>query len=325
MSAAPDSRQALLEAYRLMKTIREFEERAHREFATGAMPGFVHLYAGEEAVAVGVCSNLTADDWIASTHRGHGHAIAKGCDVMGMMAELYGRRTGLCHGKGGSMHIADLSTGMLGANGIVGGGPPLVCGVGLSAKIRGTNQVGVAFTGDGGANQGTFLESLNLAAVWDLPVVFVVENNGYAESTSSQYHQSGIDVAKRADGFGLPGVVVDGHDFFAVREAAGAAIERARSGGGPSLVECKTDRFYGHFEGDQQKYRAPGEVERLREEKDCLKRFEQAVTEGGQLAADDLRAVDAQVAELIDRAVDAARSAPPPVVEDLLTDVYVTY
>lgn len=325
MSAAPDSRQALLEAYRLMKTIREFEERAHREFATGAMPGFVHLYAGEEAVAVGVCSNLTADDWIASTHRGHGHAIAKGCDVMGMMAELYGRKTGLCHGKGGSMHIADLSTGMLGANGIVGGGPPLVCGVGLSAKIRDTSQVGVAFTGDGGANQGTFLESLNLAAVWDLPVVFVVENNGYAESTSSQYHQSGIDVAKRADGFGLPGVVVDGHDFFAVREAAGAAIERARSGGGPSLVECKTDRFYGHFEGDQQKYRAPDEVERLRAEKDCLKRFEQAVIEGGQLAADDLRAVDAQVADLIDRAVDAARNAPPPAVEDLLTDVYVTY
>jgi len=223
------------------------------------------------------------------------------------------------------MHIADLSTGMLGANGIVGGGPPLVCGVGLSAKIRGTSQVGVAFTGDGGANQGTFLESLNLAAVWDLPVVFVVENNGYAESTSSQYHQSGIDVAKRADGFGLPGVVVDGHDFFAVREAAGAAIERARSGGGPSLVECKTDRFYGHFEGDQQKYRAADEVERLRAEKDCLKRFEQAVTEGGQLASDDLRAVDAQVADLIDRAVDAARNAPPPAVEDLLTDVYVTY
>jgi len=325
MSTAPDSRQALLEAYRLMKTIREFEERAHREFATGAMPGFVHLYAGEEAVAVGVCSNLTADDWIASTHRGHGHAIAKGCDVMGMMAELYGRKTGLCHGKGGSMHIADLSTGMLGANGIVGGGPPLVCGVGLSAKIRGTRQVGVAFTGDGGANQGTFLESLNLAAVWDLPVVFVVENNGYAESTSSQYHQSGIDVAKRADGFGLPGVVVDGHDFFAVREAASAAIERARSGGGPSLVECKTDRYYGHFEGDQQKYRAPGEVERLREDKDCLKRFEQAVTESGQLAADDLRAVDAEVADLIDRAVDAARGAPLPVVDDLLTDVYVTY
>ena len=224
MTTASDTREGLLEAYRLMKTIREFEERAHREFATGLMPGFVHLYAGQEAVAVGVCSTLTADDYIASTHRGHGHAIAKGCDVPGMMAELYGRSTGLCRGKGGSMHIADLSTGMLGANGIVGGGPPLVCGVGLSAKVRGTDQVGVSFTGDGGSNQGTFLESLNLAAVWDLPVIFVVENNGYAESTSSQFHQSGIDVAKRADGFGLPAAVVDGHDFFAVREATAAAV-----------------------------------------------------------------------------------------------------
>lgn len=325
MTTTPDSREALLEAYRLMKTIREFEERAHREFATGLMPGFVHLYAGEEAVAVGVCSNLTADDYIASTHRGHGHAIAKGCDVMGMMAELYGRSTGLCGGKGGSMHIADLSTGMLGANGIVGGGPPLVCGVGLSAKVRGTDQVGVSFTGDGGANQGTFLESLNLAAVWDLPVVFVVENNGYAESTSSQFHQSGIDVAKRADGFGLPAAVVDGHDYFAVREAMAAAVQRARSGGGPSLVECKTDRFYGHFEGDQQKYRPAGEVERLRAEKDCLNRFEKTVTDAGLLSAGDLRAVDAEVADLIDRAVEAALAAPEPELRSLLTDVYVSY
>ena len=325
MTTAPDSREALLEAYRLMKTIREFEERAHREFATGLMPGFVHLYAGQEAVAVGVCSNLTADDYIASTHRGHGHAIAKGCDVMGMMAELYGRSTGLCRGKGGSMHIADLSTGMLGANGIVGGGPPLVCGVGLSAKVRGTDQVGVSFTGDGGSNQGTFLESLNLAAVWDLPVIFVVENNGYAESTSSQFHQSGIDVAKRADGFGLPAAVVDGHDFFAVREATAAAVERARSGGGPSLIECKTDRYYGHFEGDQQKYRPAGEVERLREEKDCLKRFEKTVTEADMLTAEDLRGVDRAVGELIDTAVEAALAAPEPEIAALLADVYVDY
>jgi len=324
-SRAGYSRADLLAAYQRMSEIRAFEDRLHTENLTGDIPGFIHLYAGEEAIAVGVCDNLRRSDYIASTHRGHGHCLAKGCGIRPMMCEIFGKEEGLCHGKGGSMHIADLSTGMLGANGIVGGGPPLVCGVGLSAKIRGTSQVGVAFTGDGGANQGTFLESLNLAAVWDLPVVFVVENNGYAESTSSQYHQSGIDVAKRADGFGLPGVVVDGHDFFAVREAAGAAIERARSGGGPSLVECKTDRFYGHFEGDQQKYRAADEVERLRAEKDCLKRFEQAVTEGGQLASDDLRAVDAQVADLIDRAVDAARNAPPPAVEDLLTDVYVTY
>src|SRR4051794_13913475 len=228
------TRERLLEAYRVMRTIREFEERLHTEFATGEIPGFVHLYAGEEAIAAGVCAHLTSDDYVASTHRGHGHSIAKGCDVKAMMAEIYGKREGICHGKGGSMHIADLSKGMLGANGIVGGGPPLVCGVGLTAKVKGTDQVAVSFTGDGGSNQGTFLEALNLASAWHLPVVFVVENNGYAEATSSAFHQAGIDVAKRADGFGMPGVVVDGFDFFAVHEVAGEAIARARSGGGPT-------------------------------------------------------------------------------------------
>src|SRR6188472_1596294 len=230
--------EQLVEAYRVMRTIREFEERLHREFATGDIPGFVHLYAGEEAIAAGVIAHLGSDDYVASTHRGHGHAIAKGCDVKAMMAEIYGKQTGLCRGKGGSMHIADVDKGMLGANGIVGGGPPMNCGVGLSAKVRGTDQVGVSFTGDGGSNQGTFLESLNLASVWHLPCIFVVENNGYAESTSDRFHASGVDVAKRADGFGIPGVVVDGHDYFAVREVAGEAIRRAREGGGPTLIEC---------------------------------------------------------------------------------------
>src|SRR5215204_4405220 len=221
--APPDqaSKQQLLEWYNTMRTIREFEERLHKEFATGEIPGFVHLYAGEEAIATGVITHLRDDDYIASTHRGHGHAIAKGCDVKGMMAEIYGKKTGICHGKGGSMHIADLDQGMLGANGIVGGGPPLVCGVGLTAKVTGSDQVAVSFTGDGGSNQGTFLEALNLASAWHLPCVFVVENNGYAEATSSQFHQAGVDVAKRADGFGMPGIVVDGHDLFAVYEAAG--------------------------------------------------------------------------------------------------------
>jgi TPP-dependent pyruvate/acetoin dehydrogenase alpha subunit len=252
------TKDQLLEAYRVMRTIRDFEERLHTEFATGEIPGFVHLYAGEEAIAAGVCAHLGADDYVASTHRGHGHSIAKGCDVTAMMAEIYGKRAGICHGKGGSMHIADLSKGMLGANGIVGGGPPLACGVGLTAKVRGSDQVAVSFTGDGGSNQGTFLESLNLAAAWHLPVVFVVENNGYAESTSPTFHQNGVDMVKRADGFGLPGVSVDGFDFFAVHEAAGEAIARARSGGGATLVECKGMRYYGHFEGDQQTYPSPG-------------------------------------------------------------------
>ncbi len=315
----------LLGSYRVMRTIREFEERVHVEMATGELEGFVHLYAGEEAIAAGVCAHLSDDDRISSTHRGHGHAIAKGCDVKAMMAELYGRKDGLCHGKGGSMHIADFEKGMLGANGIVGGGPPLVCGVGLSAKVRGTAQVGVSFLGDGASNQGTFLESLNLAAVWRLPCVFVVENNGYAEATSSRYHQAVDDVAKRADGFGMPGVVVDGHDFFAVYEAAGEAIRRARAGGGPSLVECKVTRFYGHFEGDQQTYRAPNEIEDARATRDCLERFAQRVVSAGIVDPAELAAIDGEVRALIDEAVAAAKASPWPDAADLTTDVYVSY
>jgi TPP-dependent pyruvate/acetoin dehydrogenase alpha subunit len=319
------TKEELLQSYRVMRTIREFEERLHREFATGEIPGFVHLYAGEEAIAAGVCAHLRPDDYIASTHRGHGHAIAKGCDVKGMMAEIYGKKSGICHGKGGSMHIADLETGMLGANGIVGGGPPLVCGVGLSAKVRGTDQVGVSFTGDGGSNQGTFLESLNLASVWDAPCVFVVENNGYAEATSSRYHQKGVDVAKRADGFGMPGVVVDGHDFFAVYEAAGEAISRARAGGGPTLLECKVNRYYGHFEGDQQTYRGENEVEEIRAGRDCLTQFRSRVTAANMVEESDLDSIDDEVGALIDAAVEDAKAGPDPTEADLLTDVYLRY
>jgi pyruvate dehydrogenase E1 component alpha subunit len=298
------TKDQLLDAYRVMRTIRDFEERLHTEFATGEIPGFVHLYAGEEAIAAGVMAHLRDDDFVASTHRGHGHAIAKGCDVKAMMAEIYGKASGICHGKGGSMHIADVAKGMLGANGIVGGGPPLVCGVGLKAKVTKTDQVGVSFTGDGGSNQGTFLESLNLAASWHLPCVFVVENNGYAESTSSTYHQSGIDVAKRADGFGLPGITVDGFDFFAVHEAAGEAIARARNGGGPTLLECKVMRYYGHFEGDQQTYRGEGEVEALRRDRDCLSAFVRRVSD--IVDAGELSAIDDATARLMDEAVREA-------------------
>src|ERR687894_126814 len=268
------SKEALLDAYRTMRTIREFEERLHTEFATGEIPGFVHLYAGEEAIAAGFMAHLDEDDYIASTHRGHGHAIAKGCDPKQMMFEIYGKQDGICHGKGGSMHIADLDQGMLGANGIVGGGPPLVCGVGLTAKVKGTKQVAVSFTGDGGSNQGTFLEALNLATAWHLACVFVVENNGYAEATSSAFHQAGV--------------VVDGFDFFAVHEVAGEAIARARSGGGPTLIECKVGRYYGHFEGDQQTYRGANEVEDLRRTRDCLDAFARRVTSAGLLEQSEL-------------------------------------
>jgi TPP-dependent pyruvate/acetoin dehydrogenase alpha subunit len=229
------NRDVLLRAYRSMRTIRDFEERLHIEFAGGEIPGFVHLYAGEEASAVGVCLDLTERDAIASTHRGHGHCIAKGCDVGQMMKEIYGRKDGLCGGKGGSMHIADLSKGMLGANGIVGGGPPLICGAALTAKVLGTGGVAVAFIGDAASNQGTTLESYNLASVWKLPAIFVVEDNGYAEATASAWSVSGSQL-KRAEGFGMPGREVDGHDVFAVYEAAREAIERARAGEGPSLL-----------------------------------------------------------------------------------------
>lgn len=315
----------LLDAYRTMKTIREFEERVHVEFAKGGIPGFVHLYAGEEASATGVCMNLTEDDYIASNHRGHGHCIAKGVEVSGMMAEIYGKQSGTCHGKGGSMHIADLDVGMMGANGIVGGGPPLVCGAGLTAKLKGNGGVALAFFGDGASNQGTTFESLNLATVWKLPVVFIAENNGYAEATASSWSVSCKDISTRAEGFGMPGVTIDGHDFFAVHEATKTAVERARAGGGPSLIECKLDRFFGHFEGDNQKYRAPNEVKQVRKDKDCIKRFSDTITADTGISRDDLAAIDAEVQAIIDDAVDKAVADSAPGPETLLTDVYIKY
>ncbi len=318
------SREELLKCYTRMRTIREFEDRVHEEFATGKIPGFVHLYAGEEASAVGVCMHLEDKDWIGSTHRGHGHCIAKGCDVEGMMKEINGRRDGLCGGKGGSMHIADLSKGMLGANGIVGGGPPLICGAALTAKTLKTGGVAVAFLGDGASNQGTTLESYNLARVWNLPVIFVVEDNGYAETTASSWSVGGSQL-QRAEAFGMPGTKVNGHDFFEVAEAAKEAIDRARAGEGPSLIHAKLDRHYGHFEGDAQTYRAEGEQERLKQESDCLKIFRQRVTETSLLEDSQLDEIDREVASLIGHAATAAESAKAPGPEDLLTDVYVSY
>ncbi|MFM7255341.1 MAG: thiamine pyrophosphate-dependent dehydrogenase E1 component subunit alpha [Betaproteobacteria bacterium] len=319
------SKSELLKAYRTMRTIREFEERLHVDFGRGDIPGFVHLYAGEEAAGTGIMLHLGDGDRIASTHRGHGHCIAKGVDVVEMMKEIYGKKGGSCHGKGGSMHIADLSKGMMGANGILGAGAPLVCGAALAARFRGKGEVAISFVGDGASNQGTFLESLNLAAVWNLPAIFVVENNGYAESTSRDYAVAVDSYVDRAAGFGLPGVTVDGTDFFAVYEAAGEIIRRAREGGGPSLLECKMVRFFGHFEGDAQTYRGAGEVDDIRTHKDCLKKFRHEVTVAGVLSADDLKDVDEEVAALIERAVREAKAAPLPTEADLTTDVYVKY
>ena len=314
----------LLKAYRTMKVIREFEERIHIEFATGEIPGFVHLYAGEEAIATGICMHLDDRDKITSTHRGHGHCLAKGCDVYGMMAEIYGKKNGLCGGKGGSMHIADLSKGMLGANGIVGGGPPLACGAALALKRQGAKGVAVAFVGDGGANQGTTLESLNLASIWKLPCIFVIENNGYAEATSCTYAGACQRFADRASGFSMPGVVVDGHDFFAVYDTAGEAIRRAREGGGPTLMECKVNRYYGHFEGDAQSYRAPDEVKKIRETRDCINNFIDKVTAANLASRSELDEINREVMALIDDSVTKAKAAPKPTSEYLLTDVYVS-
>ena len=319
------STDQLLHAYRVMRTIRAFEERLHVEFATGEIPGFVHLYAGEEASAAGVMAHLRNDDCIASTHRGHGHCIAKGVDVHGMMAEIYGKKTGVCQGKGGSMHIADLEKGMLGANGIVGAGAPLAPGAPLAAKLKGSDAVAVAFFGDGGSNEGAVFEAMNLAAVWNLPCLFVAENNGYAEATAANWSVACDHIADRAAGFGMPGVTVDGFDFFAVHEAAGAAIERARAGEGPSLIEVKLTRYYGHFEGDAQTYRDPDEVKHYRETRDCLKQFRERTCHAGLLSASDLDAIDAEVEARIEDAVQRAKNDPKPEPDDLLRDVYVSY
>jgi pyruvate dehydrogenase E1 component alpha subunit len=307
-----------------MRTIREFEERVHDEFSAGNIPGFVHLYAGEEASGVGVCLHLDDRDAIASTHRGHGHCIAKGCDIDGMMHEIFGRKEGLCGGKGGSMHIADLSKGMLGANGIVGAGAPLVCGAALSAKTLKTGGVGVCFYGDGASNQGAVLESYNLAKIWNLPMLFVAEDNGYAESTASSWSVGGSQVG-RGSGFGIPSREVDGQDFFAVYEAAGEAIERARAGEGPSLLHVRLTRFFGHFEGDAMTYRAPDEVALARKNADPLNLFRQRVVEASLLKPEDFDREDKAIVSTIAAAVAKAKAAPMPTEADLLTDVYLNY
>jgi len=318
------AREDLLEAYRRMRMIREFEDSVYEEFSAGGIPGFVHLYAGEEASAIGVCMHLDDRDHIASTHRGHGHCIAKGCDVKAMMAAIFGKKDGLCGGKGGSMHIADLAKGMMGANGIVGGGPPLICGAALSAKMRGTGGVAIAFIGDGASNQGTTAESYNLAKVWNLPAIFIVEDNGYAEATASRWSVAGSQTG-RGQGYGMPTTEVDGHDFFAVWEAAREAIEHARNGDGPSLIHVRINRYYGHFVGDTEAYRAPGEVAEIKRTKDCLTLFRNRVTEAGLLEGAALDEVDRTCRDRIAQCVAEAKTAPMPTEADLLTDVYVSY
>ncbi len=318
-------RDDLLAAYRKMAIIRAFEERLHDEIKTGEIAGFTHLYAGQEAAAVGVCQHLSDDDYIVSTHRGHGHCIAKGCDVKAMMKEIYGRADGLCKGKGGSMHIADVSIGMLGANGIVGAGAPLAVGAAISAKLDGKGRVSVAFSGDGACNQGTTFEAMNLAVVLQVPAVFVFENNHYSEHTGVSYAVGAKDMATRAAGFGMAAHKVDGCDFFATYRLMGEVISHCRAGKGPVAVEFDTERFYGHFEGDPQRYRGPGEVDRLRTTRDCIKAFRTKALEEEWLDKGTLDAIDKEVLALIDTAVTEARTAPVPTAVDVLEDVYVSY
>lgn len=319
------SKDQLLDAYRTMKTIREFEERIHIENTSGDVAGFLHLSVGQEAIATGVMSNLTNKDYIASTHRGHGHAIAKGSDVKAMMKEIFGKEGGLCGGRGGSMHIADLEKGMLGANGIVGAGGPLSIGAALTAKLKGTGHISVCFLGDGSSNQGGVFEAMNMAVVLKLPVVFVFENNGYGEFTGADFAVGSKDIAARTTGFGIPTTKVDGTDFFAVAEVAGNAIDRVRQGLGPQGVEAFAYRFYGHFEGDPQAYRSKEELRNVREGSDCLVNFREAMSRNGRLKPSDLETVDAEVATLIDEATAEARAADFPSVDKVLTDVYISY
>jgi pyruvate dehydrogenase E1 component alpha subunit len=304
-----------------MKKIREFETIAMNQFAEGKIPGFVHLYIGEEAVATGVSESLKTDDFITSTHRGHGHIIAKGGDLKFMMAELFGKATGYCKGKGGSIHIADASRGILGANGIVGAGHNIAVGAGLSINVRKTDQVCVCFFGDGSTNQGTFHESLNLASIWKLPVVYVCENNYYGISMSQAKHQAIKDIADRAGAYGIPGLAVEGNDVMAVYEAAKEAIARARKGLGPTLIECKTYRQRGHFEGDSGAYK-PTEEQKMWVEKDPIPRFRDFVLKNKFLTEADIKGIDDSIKKSLDEALDFAEKSPVPDPASVVVDIY---
>ena len=316
------TREKQFEMLRSMQTIRRFEERASDDYQAGAIYGVVHCYIGEEAVAVGVCAALNRDDQIISTHRGHGHCLAKGADLNRMMAELYGRQTGYCKGKGGSMHIADFSIGMLGANGIVAGGIPIVTGAGLAAQLEGKGRVAVSFFGDGASNAGPFHESINIAATWKLPMLYVCENNLYSAGTIAADTLALSDVAARAAGYGIPGVVVDGNDVMAVYEAAEAAVNRARAGQGPSLIECKTYRWRGHTERPgQEDPRPKEEIEEWRQ-RDPISRFVTNLMDQGLLTEDEWQKMDAEILEAIEDAVKFSEESPFPDPEAAVEDIF---
>lgn len=310
-----------LRLYRSMRSIRSFEEKVAELFYAGRLPGFVHLYVGQEAVATGVCANLRDDDVITSTHRGHGHLIAKGARLDRMMAELYGGIDGYCHGKGGSMHIADFSVGIYGANGIVGGGLPIAVGAGLAARVQRSDRVAVAFFGDGASNEGTFGESLNLASIWKLPVIFVCENNGFTQFTPTEQLTAGI-IAERAKGYDVPGVVVEADDVINVHGAAREAVERARSGTGPTLIEARQWRFRAHNEGEEAfiggewKYRTKEALEAAMQ-RDPIEKLRLQIDD-----PDGIARIDRAVAEAIEAAVAFGEKSPLPTPDAALDDLY---
>lgn len=305
--------------YKTMNEIRFFEEKVHKTFSDGRIPGFVHLYVGEEAVATGVMSQLNDDDYITSTHRGHGHAIAKGCDLNGMMAEIMGKRDGLGHGKGGSMHVAEIDKGMLGANGIVSGGFGLAIGASISIINQGKDNVAVCFFGDGAANEGNFHEGLNFASILDLPVLFICENNQFAEGTTHDYASASETIAERAAAYNMPGVRVDGMDVVEVYKATQEAVERAKKGEGPTLIECDTYRKYGHFEGDEQKVKSPDD---RNADKNATVEFRKRAIEENWLTEKEADEIEKAAEQAVEDAVKFAEESELPDEDSLYKDVF---
>lgn len=305
--------------YKTMNEIRFFEEKVHKIFSDGRIPGFVHLYVGEEVVATGVMSQLNDDDYITSTHRGHGHAIAKGCDLNGMMAEIMGKRDGLGHGKGGSMHVAEIDKGMLGANGIVSGGFGLAIGASISIINQGKDNVAVCFFGDGAANEGNFHEGLNFASILDLPVLFICENNQFAEGTTHDYASASETIAERAAAYNMPGVRVDGMDVVEVYKATQEAVERAKKGEGPTLIECDTYRKYGHFEGDEQKVKSPDD---RNADKNATVEFRKRAIEENWLTEKEADEIEKAAEQAVEDAVKFAEESELPDEDSLYKDVF---
>jgi len=318
-----DDAKTLMSIYKTMVTVRKFETLAGELFAAGKIPGFIHLSIGQEGSSAGVCSVLRPDDYLITTHRGHGHVIAKGGNLNRMIAELMGRKTGYCKGKGGSMHIADFSLGILGANGVVAGGFPIIVGAGLSIKLRKTDQIAVCFFGDGASNRGPFHEALNMASIWKIPILFVCENNCYASTTRTSYACSVIDIAARAKGYDIPGVSVDGNDVLAVRQAAVEAVERARKGEGPTLLENKTYRRRGHFEGDPQKYREQTEVAEWEQKNDPIFRFSSLLKKKKILTKELEEEIATKIDSDLKEAVQFAEQSEWPKPEEAFEDLFI--